>query len=82
VLPVVCEGKTLDVTTLALDQVTLDLPTDHVTLNATWMHLQDFPLANPTYKTPGRIDVILGAELFTVMAGGTDQENLLLQGRQ
>ena len=65
VSPVVCDGKTLDVTALVLDRVTNDLPTHRVTLDESWTHLQDVPLADPTFGTPGRIDIILGAELFT-----------------
>ena len=71
--PVVCDGKTLDVTALVLDNVTRDLPTDRITLDPSWMHLQGIPLADPMFGTPGRIDVILGAELFA---------DIMLHGRR
>ena len=61
---IVCDGKTLDVTALVLNKVTRDLPTDRLTLDASWTHLQDIPLADPTFGSPGKIDIILGAELF------------------
>ena len=56
--------ETLDVTALVLNKVTRDLPTDCLTLDTSWTHLQDIPLADPTFGSPGKIDAILGAELF------------------
>lgn len=29
-----------------------------------WSHLKDKPLADPTFATPGRIDVLLGADIY------------------
>ena len=29
-----------------------------------WPHLRDLPLADPDYHSPGKIDVILGADVY------------------
>ena len=38
-----------------------------------WDHLSDLPLADPSFGQPGRIDILLGVDIFV---------NILLQGRR
>ncbi|XP_036322221.1 uncharacterized protein LOC118736239 [Rhagoletis pomonella] len=38
---------------------------------AAWTHLKDLPLADPTFGSPGRVDLLLGAEVL---------KNLFLEG--
>ena len=64
VSPIVCQGKTLEVTALVLRKITRDLPTEHITLDKEWAHLKDLPLADPTCGMPGCIDIIFGAEML------------------
>ena len=62
-----------EVTALVVPRVTCDLPTCSVPFNPIWSHLIDLPLADPEFGTPGRVDVLLGVDVFT---------NVLLNGRR
>ena len=44
--------------------MTCDLPTHPVPFNSKWNHLIDLTLADPEFGTPGRIDVLLGIDIF------------------
>lgn len=39
------------------------LPSKHVPAN--WTHIQGLPLADSTYATPGKIDLLLGAAVYS-----------------
>ena len=45
-------------------QVTCELPAHPVSAKRNWKHLEGLRLADPEYNKPGRIDVLLGVEVF------------------
>lgn len=53
--------------------MTCDLLLHVVHFNLTWTHLSDTPLADPDFRRPGRIDILLGVDVFV---------EALLQGRR
>ncbi len=46
-------------------RVTCDLPLHHVAFDQNWNHLMDLHLADPGFGKPGRIDLLLGIEVFS-----------------
>ena len=56
-----------------LNKITNDLPLEPIPLALKWEHLSDLKLADPEFRTPGRVDLLLGAEVFT---------SILRDGRQ
>lgn len=66
------EGK-IDVTAVVVPKVTCDLPMTPVTFEMRWTHLSDLPLADPGFGQPGRVDILLGADIFV---------EILRQGRR
>ena len=57
-------GKKIDVTAIVVLRVTCDLPTHPVPFDVNWKHLTDLQLANPAFGHPGRIDILLGVDIF------------------
>lgn len=53
--------------------VTCDLPTSPVPFNVKWQHLDRLPLADPEFGALGRIDILLGIDVFS---------QVLLNGRR
>ena len=53
--------------------VTYDLPLHPIPFDLKWDHLSNLQLADPTFGQPGRIDIVLGVDVFV---------NILLHGRQ
>ena len=53
--------------------MTCDLPLQPVPLDSSWKHLEDIHLADPDFGRLGRIDVLLGVDIFV---------ETLLQGRR
>ncbi len=60
------------VNAIIMPRVTCDLPVSPVNTNG-WNHFSDLPLADPNFGQPGRIDILLGVDIFV---------NVLLQGRR
>ena len=56
--------KKVEVTAVIVPKVTCDLPMAPVAFDLTWSHLNDITLADPGFGQPGRIDVLLGADIF------------------
>lgn len=56
-----------------VSRVTCDLPLSPVHFNQSWSHLSGLQLADPNFGQPGRIDLLLGVEVFS---------EVLLQGRR
>lgn len=60
---------------IVVPRVTCDLPLKPVTFDLSWKHLSDVQLADPDYGLPGRVDLLLGVEVFAAvmlsMAGGS-----------
>ena len=61
------------VTAVVVPEVTCELPHYHIPFDSQWSHLSDLELADPEFGTPGRIDVLLGVDVFT---------QVLLHGRR
>ena len=45
----------------------------YVPFNLSWKHISDLPLADPSFGEPGRIDILLGVDIFV---------DILLSGRR
>ena len=50
-----------------LKKFTKDLPLHPIPFALKWDHLSDLELVNPEFRTPARIDLLLGAEVFTII---------------
>ena len=61
--------KRVDVTAIIVPKVTCDLPMKPVTFGLDWTHLSHLPLADPSFGRPGRIDILLGADIFVEILG-------------
>ncbi len=71
--PVHCNERSIELTATVLPKVTCDLPTSPVPFDLSWSHLSDLLLADPSFGQPGRIDILLGVDIFI---------EVLLHGRQ
>ena len=73
VSPVKPSAKKVNVTAVVVPQVTCDLPFHPIPFKAGWNHLSNLPLADPGFGSPGRIDILLGVDVFV---------DVLLHGRR
>ena len=64
VSPVNSPADKAQVSAIVVPRVTCDLPVKPVTPQLSWKHLSDIPLADPDFGRPGRIDLLLGVDLF------------------
>ena len=55
----------VDVTAVIMPRVTCDLPLQPIPFKPEWTHLSDLTLADPDFGVPGRIDLLLGIDVFT-----------------
>lgn len=55
--------EVIQVKAYVLKSLSTRLPSKHITMN--WPELQKLLLADPTYNTPGKIDILLGADIFS-----------------
>ena len=60
------KGKSLNVDAIVLPKITSNVPTQPVTLDPKWNHLLRIQLADPEFGKPGSIDVLLGADIFSL----------------
>ena len=58
-------GRKFSLTAIVVPRVTCDLPVHPVSFSSTWNHLHDLPLADPDFGCPGRVDLLLGVDVFT-----------------
>ena len=67
------------VSAIVVPRVTCDLPVNPVTPRLSWDHLSGIHLANPDYGCPGRVDLLLGVDVFiaSLMHGRWDLPALL-----
>ena len=65
--------KKFSANAIVIPRVTCDLPVHPIPFNEKWTHLNDLQIADPEFNTPGRIDVLLGVDVFV---------NVLLNGRR
>ena len=73
VSPVAPSNKRLDVIAIIVPRVTCDLPLCPVYNSVTWSHISDLTLADPDFERPGKVDILLGVDVFP---------EVLLQGRR
>ena len=66
-------SEKFDVSAVVVPRVTCDLPLFSIPFNTKWKHLSNIRLADPTFGCPGRIDVLLGVDVFV---------EVLLHGRR
>ena len=71
--PAHCNGRSIELTAIVLQRVTCDLPISPVPFDLSWKHISDLPLADPTFGQPGRIDILLGVDIYI---------EILLHGRR
>ena len=64
VAPVTSPHDRSSVSAIVVPRVTCDLPVSPVTFKSSWKHLTDIPLADPEFGCPGRIDLLLGVDIF------------------
>ena len=57
-------GRKIDVAAIVIPKVTCDLPMSPVIFQMDWKHFSDLPLADPGFNQPGRIDILLGADVY------------------
>ena len=60
-------------TAIVVPRVTCDLPLQPVHMDPQWSHLSGLALADPDFASPGRIDLLLGADIYA---------DVLLHGRR
>ena len=65
--------KKMEISMIVVPRVTCDLPLHPVTFDQSWTHLDDLHLADPDFGRPGKIDLLLGVDVFAAT---------LLQGRR
>ena len=61
------------VSAIVVPRVTCDLPLQPVHQESNWTHISDISLADPDYGIPGRVDILLGVDLYS---------DVLLDGRR
>ena len=66
-------GEKFEVTAIVVPRVTCDLPLHSIPFDLKWKHLSGIQLADPTFGNPGRIDMLLGVDVFV---------EVLLHGRR
>ena len=66
-------SKKIGVTAVVVPRVTCNLPLLPIPFNLKWNHLSNLRLADPTFNQPGKIDILLGVDVFV---------NVLLHGRR
>ena len=66
-------SKNIGVTAVIIPRVTCDLPLHPISFDLKWNHLSNLQLADPTFGQPGKIDILLGVDVFV---------NVLLHGQR
>ena len=59
------DSEKFGVEAYVLNKITKDLPLEPIPLALKWEHLSDLKLADPEFRTPARVDLLLGADVFT-----------------
>lgn len=62
--PVNAPSEKIGVTAVVVPRVTGDLPHHLINYNLAWTHLSDVDLADPRFGQPGKIDILLGVDIF------------------
>ena len=67
------KGKRFGVEAIVLSKGTSTIPSEPVSFNHKWNHLQYISLADPDFGKPGNVNLLLGSDMFSI---------LVLHGRQ
>ena len=62
-----CVEQVIDVDAVVLPRVTSDLPLCPIPFDSNWRHLSGLRLADPDFGSPGSIDLLLGADVFSTV---------------
>lgn len=62
--PICSPSEKLVVSAVIVPRVTCDLPLHPIPFDDKWSHISGLQLADPEYGKPGRIDLLLGVEVF------------------
>ena len=62
--PVGSAKRRIELSAVVVPKVTCDLPLAPVPFDLSWTHISDLPLADPGFGLPGRIDILLGVDVF------------------
>ena len=57
-------GKPMDIAVIVLPQITREMPAHRVQVYPSWSYLKEINLADPTFCEPGKIDEVLGIEVY------------------
>ena len=60
-------SKEFDVSAVIVPHVTCHLPTSPLPPELHWSHIEDLQLADPTYRQPGAVDLLLGVDIFVAL---------------
>ena len=55
------------ITAIVVPRVTCDLPLQPVCNSSNWSHISNLYLADPDFGVPGRIDLLLGADIYAAV---------------
>ena len=61
------KGKQFDVEAIVLSNITSNIPSEPVSLKPEWNRLMGLSLADPDFGKPGRIDLLLGSDIFDLV---------------
>ena len=59
------DTEKVEIEAYVLKKITKDLPLHPIPVALKWEHLSDLKLEDSDFRTPARIDLLLGAEVFT-----------------
>ena len=65
IAPSHCPSKRMNLSAIVVPRVTCDLPVAPVAYDPSWNHLADLRLADPKFGIPGRVNLLLGIDIFT-----------------
>ena len=68
--PMQANSPSIQLAAAVVSTVTNDLPTQDLSGVSNLPHLKDLDLADPGFHTPGRIDLLLGADIYHRLLGG------------
>ncbi len=71
--PTHCRDKSINLSAVVIPQVTCELPISAVPYSSSWKHLSNIRLADPTFGKSGKIEILLGVDVFV---------SVLRQGRR
>ena len=57
-------SRAFEVDAVIIPRVSCDLPTNPISFDSKWKHLSELTLADPNFGQPGRIDLLLGVDVF------------------